>query len=527
MEFSEQEQAILRPYVTNLDQDVFALRNLPEVVKGALFSRYSRTTKSLRRVLLEEFISSKDMAFDQIVSAPAKDETVAIQKAEQFYDRVLVGFGDDSVAELGGAHIAVENTSNIVTKILEDSRIGLSPLEKSTRYVYFNQKKDGKYAYYREPLLMQQDATLYEKTCDALFDAYTHLMDPVTKYVQEKFPQSNASDRAYQSATRAKVCDVLRGLLPAATQTNVGIFGNGRAFEYLLLKMYASPLQEARDTAAAMHRELEKVVPSFVKRANDKYGQATQAYLQQTQNQVTQISTPASTQDREVVLIHHDSNAVDKVVAAILFEAGHADLASLKQTVSGLTPAQKQDALDQYAGHRQNRRHKPGRAFEHANYTFCIQANYGAYRDLQRHRMITQHRQLLTTAHGFDVPPEIIDAGLQEQFTAPLLEAQAAYTEFKKNPWQAQYVVPMAFKLQWYFTLNLRSLYHLVELRSMPQGHSDYRRIAVAMADEATKATPELCKYLTFVHRNANGLERIESEKKIDAKMAAVKEKYG
>ncbi|MBI4361115.1 FAD-dependent thymidylate synthase [Candidatus Micrarchaeota archaeon] len=527
MEFNDKEQAILKPYFTNLDQDVFALRNLPEVVKGALFSRYSRTTKSLRRVLLDEFIQDQDMAFDQIVSAPTKDETVAIQKAEQFYDRVLVGFGDDSVAELGGAHIAIENTSNVVTKILEDGRIGLSPLEKSTRYVYFNQKKNGKYAYYREPLLMETDSALYEKTCDALFDAYTTLMDPVTKYVQEKFPQTDSSDRAYQSATRAKVCDILRGLLPAATQTNVGLFGNGRAFEYLLLKMYASPLQEARDTAAAMHAELEKVVPSFVKRANDKHGKATQAFFQQTQAQLQAIATPSSTQNREVILVEYDEKAEDKIVAAILYESSHADLATLKQTVSKMTPDQKQHVLDAYCAHRQNRRHKPGRAFEHANYTFSIQANYGAYRDLQRHRMLTQHRQLLTTNHGFDLPPEIVDADLKEQFTAPLLSAQNAYNEFKDQPGQAQYVVPMAFRLQWYFTLNLRALYHLVELRSMPQGHPDYRRVAVAMADEAAKAQPRLTKYMKFVHRNQTGLERIESEKKIDEKIRQVKEKYG
>ncbi|HLD76438.1 MAG TPA: FAD-dependent thymidylate synthase, partial [Candidatus Norongarragalinales archaeon] len=149
-EFTASEKTVLTPYFTNLERDVFALRNLPEVVKGALFSRYSRTNKSLRRVLLDEFIQNKDMAFDQIVSAKEQDETVAIKKAEEFYDRVLVGYGDDSVAELGGAHLAVENVSNIVTKILQDSRLGISPLEKSTRYVYFNEKKEGKYAYFRE-----------------------------------------------------------------------------------------------------------------------------------------------------------------------------------------------------------------------------------------------------------------------------------------------------------------------------------------------------------------------------------------
>jgi thymidylate synthase ThyX len=531
MEFSKQEQTILTPYFTNLDQDVFALRNLPEVVKGALFSRYSRTNKSLRRVLLDEFIQNKDMAFDQIVSTPNQDETVAIKKAEEFYDRVLVGYGDDSVAELGGAHIAVENVSNVVTKILEDSRLGISPLEKSTRYVYFNQKNaSGKYAYYREPELMEIDGTGFEKACDGLFDTYSTLLNPVTKYFKDQYPQGDASERAYASAIRAKTCDSLRGLLPAGTQTNVGMYGNGRAFEYLILKMYASPLYEARQAAASMQIELAKVIPSFVKRSNDKYGQSTQEFMKKTRQQVSSFSEKfqQSRQTTEVALTNYDADAEDKILAAILYESGHADLRSINAHVRMLTIEQKHQILDAYTGHRQNRRHKPGRAFENAFYTFSIQANYGAYRDLQRHRILTQQRQLLTTAHGFDLPAEIMDAGFAAEFTDAVKAAAQSFQTFEKmNPWQAQYVVPMAFKLQWYVTLNLREAFHLIELRSMEQGHPDYRRIAQQMFYHIQRVHPNLSKYMKFVDFNEYGLERISAEKKIDQKMDQVKEKYG
>src|SRR6266508_406535 len=247
--FTEAERALLAPFVTDLDAPIFGLRNLPEVVKGALFSRYSRTDKSLRRILLDEFIQAPESGFAAIVGAvrdaqraPGGEQIVAVRQAEAFYERVLIGYGDDSVAELGGAHVACEGVSNIAAKALEDSRIGISPLEKSTRYVVFNRKVEGRYRYLREPRIMEsRHAVRYEAALDSLFDTYSTLLEPTIAAVRARTPRDEAtSERAYNSATRAKACDLLRGLLPMATLTNVGLFGNGRAFEYLLTKLYAA-----------------------------------------------------------------------------------------------------------------------------------------------------------------------------------------------------------------------------------------------------------------------------------------------
>ena len=239
--FAEEERKILAPFMTNLDKPVFVLINLPEVVKGALFSRYSRSAKSLRRVLLDEFILKPEMGFKEIVghaAAQGTEQHVAIKKAEEFYDRVLVGYGDDSVAELASAHIAIEDLSNIATKFIQDARIGFSPLEKSTRYVYFDQQRDGKWLYYREPKIMESEfAKLYVETCDRLFETYARLIPKISNWVMEKNPQGEASDRAYKSAIRAKTCDILRGLLPAATLTNMGAMGDGRSFPFLCQKL--------------------------------------------------------------------------------------------------------------------------------------------------------------------------------------------------------------------------------------------------------------------------------------------------
>src|SRR5262245_11333268 len=331
--FTDDERALLAPFVTDLDAPIFGLRNLPEVVKGALFSRYSRSDKSLRRILLDEFIQAPESGFAAIVGGQAASTTtsaaaaqlVAVQQAEAFYERVLIGYGDDSVAELGGAHLACEGVSNIAAKALEESRIGISPLEKSTRYVVFNRKLEGRYRYLREPQVMASaHAARYEAALDGLFDTYSALLAPAIAWVRARPALDVATaERAYNSATRAKACDLLRGLLPMAALTNVGLFGNGRAFEYLLTRLYASPLDELQSLAAAMQRALDSLIPAFVKRAKSERGRAHQEYLRGIRSRVVetleslkvetlelsnlQIFKPST--EAEVDLIEYDQDA--------------------------------------------------------------------------------------------------------------------------------------------------------------------------------------------------------------------------
>src|SRR5437016_7968888 len=323
-EFSAAESSLLGRYFTNLDRPVFALRNLPEVVKGALFSRYSRTEKSLRRVLLDEFINEPDSGFDRLAGTPpVDDDMVAVRRAEEFYERVLVGYGDDSVAELAGAHVAVEQASTLAAKALEDSRIGISPLEKSTRYVRFDRPgPDGRYLYHRGPELAHPD---YARAADSLFATYSAMVEPATQAIRERFPQEEGeADRGWKAATRAKALDLLRGLLPAGTLTNLGLFGNGRAFEYLITKLASNELPECRGLADDLHRELAQVIPAFVKRALDeKYGRPASERRERVRRALTSMSRredPAPVSDSPSVrLVGHDPDAEQKVVQAALF----------------------------------------------------------------------------------------------------------------------------------------------------------------------------------------------------------------
>ena len=516
-EFSPDEEAVLARYFTNLDRPVFALRNLPEVVKGALFSRYSRTEKSLRRVLLEEFINEPESGFATLAgAAPSADDMVAVRRAEEFYERVLVGYGDDSVAELAGAHVAVEQTSTLAAKALEDSRIGISPLEKSTRYVRFDRRgADGLYLYYRGPELAHPD---YKPAADALFETYSGLVEPATNAIRERFPQEEGeTDRAWKSATRAKALDLLRGLLPAGTLTNLGLFGNGRAFEYLVTKMAAHELPECQRIATDMLGELSSVIPSFVRRALDEtHGRPSADRLVRVRERTAMLARRgiAEPTGPSVRLLEHDPDAERKVVAAALYPQSNLPLDQ--------QPGDPKAVLDALMADRTNRRQRPPRALEHAEYTFEITANFAAYRDLHRHRMLTQDRQHLGTALGYDTPASLADLGMADAFDRAVDAAARTQQRLEREVGSAlaQYLVPLAFRVRWYFRANLREVYHLCELRTTPQGHPDYRWIAQQMFLRIREVHPRLAAYGKFVDLGpGDELERRRAEQKIDIKI--------
>src|SRR6478672_4523151 len=212
-EFTAQEAEVLRPYFTNLDQPVFALVNLPEVVKGALFARYSRTHKSLRRLFLDEFVGELDTSGDSTI-----DATVGLKRAEELYQRVFFEYGDDSVAQLGGVHLACEQASNLLTKVLEWGRL-MAYLEQSTRYIAYDSRLGGRYRYLRPPEVLESPlGTRYIATLDRQFQSYAELLPVMQDFFRDQFPkQAEDSDFVYRQAIRAKAFDALRGILPAAS----------------------------------------------------------------------------------------------------------------------------------------------------------------------------------------------------------------------------------------------------------------------------------------------------------------------
>lgn len=519
--FTDQEKKILEKYVSNTSKNIFVLKNLKEVIKGALFSRYSRSSLGLRELLLKEFVFNEEMKMDKITDLE-DFSTDAIQKAQNFYDRILDGYGDDSIGELGGAHLAIENISMIAAKTIEDCRIGGSPLEKSTRYIYFNQKINGEYLFYKEPILMTSAyREEYLNTCNMLFDTYSKLIPPLTSLMEEKFPKEyHISKAAYRAALRAKVLDCLRGLLPASTLTNVGIFGNGRFFDELLRKLQIHNLAELQEIGKDAKEELFKIIPSFIRRSDPshKYFQSCLQFREQMKNDLKILSEENDALIKEetlpgVSLVSYDADAVYKICATLLFEYSDHSLRSLENHVKTLSKEEMDRILDAACIFRENRRHKSPRALERAYFTFEIVADFGVYRDLQRHRMLTQERQLLGCSYGYFIPKEIQKTPLEKEYTEALELAKKSYEIIAKElREEAQYVVPMAYNMRFFFHVNLRALQWLCELRASPAGHPNYRFIAQDMVKKVCKKFPQLERFFNFVDFDGYDMGRINQE---------------
>jgi thymidylate synthase ThyX len=523
-EFTPAERARLQPYVTNLDGPVFALQNLPETVKGALFARYSRTGKSLRRLFLDEFADE--------VEAGAPAASTGMRRATELYGRIFDQYGDDSVAQLGGAHVACEQASNLLTKALEWGRLA-AYLEQSTRYVsYADRRPGGRFRYHLDPEVAADPLGAdYRRVLDGLFETYAELLPALTDHLATVVPhEPGSSEPAWRRAVKARALDGLRGLLPAATTSNLGIYATGQAYEALLLRLRASPLPEARGYADLLLTELNKVIPAFLTRVDrPDRGGVWAAYLARTAADTAKVTAEllgdvtGNGEGPSVTLTEFDPAAEDKVLTAIAYPHLRAGEAEIAARVARLGAEERARLLAAYVGERGNRRHKPGRAFERAVYTFDVVADYGAFRDLQRHRLCTIVWQPLTPALGYEVPADVAAAGLGDRFAAAMTASAALYRALlPRFPAQAPYAVALAHRVRFAMTMNARELMHLAELRSTPQGHPAYRRVAQDMhrlvAEEAGHAG--LAAAMRFVVHDEVGLGRLGAERRLEARRA-------
>jgi thymidylate synthase ThyX len=491
----------------------------------------------MRRIFLDEFLKNKN-------------------RGEEFYNRVLLEYGDDSVAELGEAQIAIEGLSNIAVKKIEDRRIGLSYLEKSSRYVAWNKKEKGKYRFYRDSEIMKSRfADMYEDTCNFSFDVYSKNIEPMINYVREKYPiekysfkdstdgkeklfsklkndiDVKSANMIYKGSTKAKALDILRGLLPASTLTNVGITGNGRAFEYLLTILASSELEEEQNLASKIKKELDTTIKSFVRRADDKYGKAFQNYLNDIKNKSKSItkkeikSKPTTGIMTNLVDYELEKIAIDKIITSIFYEQSPStSYQNILQQVKKFSKEKKIKIIDEFVKLRTNRRHRPSRAFENIYYTFDLCNNFGMFRDFHRHRALTLERQLLTTDHGYNIPNEIKILGIEKDFKDSMNKTKETFDKIrKKYPEQGQYVVNFAYNYPYFMKFNLREACHLIELRTVPQGHVDYREVAQQMFKQINKVHPNLSKIMKFVDLKKYDLERFEAEKRTEEKRKKLK----
>jgi thymidylate synthase ThyX len=515
--FTEDEQARLAPHFTNLDRPVFALVNLPETVKGALFARYSRYAGTLRRLFLDEFA-------DSLPDVPVIDLSEG-ERAAKLYETIFLGYGDDSVAQLGGAHIACEWTSNLLTKILQRPRLA-AYLEQSTRYIAYDAQLDGfGYRYHRDPRF----GPTYERAMDELFETYSSLLAGVSAWVDEKFPAADGeSPAAHRRAVRAKALDLVRGVLPAASLSHVGIYATGQTYEQLVLHLLGHPLAEARAYGEMLLEELQTVMPSFVARVPrpDRGGRWIE-YLRERNEAAASVAARLGLDDAgeqmtaPSVRLLRAHGSEEELLAALLYEASTVGEGEALAAVGRLTAAERSALVRDLVGERENRRHRPGRGFETLTYRFEIVSDYGAFRDLQRHRLLTCQWQRLSPDLGADVPHEIEEAGLGADYARALETSRAEYERLRGEGLadEAPYALCLAYRIRYVLELDAREALHLIELRSGREGHPSYRAVALQMRDAIAAVHPSVAAAMTFVDDSTEPrLERLLSEMRNEAR---------
>lgn len=536
-EWSSKDLNYLEPFATNPKGLIHILHNLPPELVGALCSRASRAKNSLLRVLLEEYIYPIIDGEDKEL-AKELNETVNFfkdhgfkkilnnQRAQSFYAKWLSQYGDDSIAQLTGTHTVFWGISQVAMKFLEDRRIGLEPIEKSTRYVNFGNKVGGRYLYYIPKPDLEKHGLLeeYTKILNHLFDTYSELMEPLIFWLERNYDDK-------KSILEKKAFDTLRGLLPMATLGQVAFRGNAQAFEYLLSRTLKHPLGELRWIGNVLKIELDKEIPSLLLRLNEPHSQEYQEYLTARPARTHKVLIGENLFHKEpetniqVRLVEFDQDAENKIITAIVFPETHTSWEGTLKKVKNMAANEKEKILETYTGGRKARWYKVGRAFENSFVRFEIVMDIGAYRDLHRHRMMTQERQMFSCHHGYGIPKEIEEAKLAVPFKKTLDEAKALFNKIESiNPELAQYVVPLAYRIRFYQWQNLREAFWETELRTISQGHPDYRIVEQKKYELLKEKFPLIAKYMQ-VDMNNYAIARRGTEDKIKQKEEALKEK--
>lgn len=519
-ELTDAGKEALGDIVTDVEGQVFAFKpGVDSTVAAASFARLSRSSNGARVVIADEFIN-----FGQD------------GKSDDLLRRVVTQFGDDSVMQLHHMAVGIDDVSNLATKKIENGRLA-AYLEQSSRYLRFDLKdENGNYRYVVPEEFDAETTAAYKEKMDTIFDIYSELYQKALAHLlATKQKPEGMGERAWHNACHAQACDSVRGLLPAATKASLGVVGSTQAFYNMILSLESEPLAEIRTIGSKVLEAVNMVAPVFFERASNpnRGGLITENRRETRKNSRELAKTLAEQYEDQLeqqtgayVKLHTTDGTENQLVAKVLTDNSNLPYGTWLEAVDGFTDDEKLEVLDTYVGTRENRRVKPGRALETVQYTFEIQCDFGAFRDIHRHRMVDGFEwQALNPELGHAVPALVEEIGATEAYEQAFATSQAAYKELAENGYQdqAQYATLFGHNMRFSFTINARSLFHSAELRTTLQGHPSYRKVYQEMIAQVEEQHPFITRYMKFLNTDDNAeLARLDAERAQEAKLAAL-----
>lgn len=524
--YGDFERRLLANYFSAVDgtdhADIYVVKNLPQEVAATLNGVYSRSSKSMRDQFLDRLQQGLEAQGRQLSDLPLPSTedaltSVMADKAGQFLKTYAIDHGHNSLREGAVVHLAVERVSQLVTRFIQRER-RCSFEESSTRYISF-----GAETQWRDPDVMAAGGAVkaaYEGVLDDTFALYQEASARLLDHLRSVRPlQAGEQEGAYLRTLKAEAFDAARYLLTPAIYTKWGIVADARTLSDIVTELMSHPLAEFRTVGERMMQQAETVLPTLLRHAGKNEFQAALAELlpaiaQQLGVREQVPHRGAATGRTE--LIGHDPDLDNRLLASLLFDASQRPFGELLARVKSLTQGERRGLLDQLMATRG--RHDPWPlAFEGAApFDFETLVDFGAYRDIGRHRKSLQQQQPLTTVHGFAVPPLMVEAGLDARY-AELLERTAERQQLVAEQFAdaAGYVTPFAFLQRVRIQFDPRQTAYFIELRSGPEGHFSYRQVALDMFEHVRSVSPLFAEYVRAQEGGAF-LGRLDSEMTAD-----------
>ena len=508
--YSDEDKLVLDYFFTNVDSPIFATKNFHPEVWALMQARYSRSQGGLRESFLE-LLKQNENNFNLLVeeikkTGQGEGTKHATESAIKFLEKWVLGYGHSSIAEGAIIGFGLEGVSILATKVIEDNRLA-SFCEKSTRYVSFDRSS----FYLDEVLKNSEFAGEIGEMLDYLFEIYTKLQEPVLEYVKGVVPlEEGVSEAAWKRATASRRFDAIRYLLPTCTKTSLGWTLNARQLSHAISKLLSHPLKEMNEIGEMLKTEGGKILPSLLK-FSDRSN-----YIYETNKNLQSFNFEGNSFDGEKVkLVSASNNPEDSILSSILYRYGNCSFNEAVSMVVGMSLIEKEEVLEGYLG-KMGDFDNPMREFEHENFSFEIVMDYGAFRDLQRHRICTQTNPIFTSDLGYDIPVDIVSAGMEAEYRLAMEKAKSVYERVRvKYPLEAQYLLPLGFRKRFLITMNLREICHFIKLRTTPLAHDSYRRIAYKMYEIMMNKFPLLAKYI-ICNYSEEELGRLKAEEKTE-----------